>query len=252
MDLDQICYKNTPIKKVVLRIDFLSKVLEINEALPVQIVDVIKKFFPIAEARNLVAKELQISNQNVTQNEKIVQEWHFHTTERNASLIINEDSLTFDINNYISFQDFFKVFIELKNVFFFHFNNLLTRRIGLRYINELVIDEENPFDWSKYIKSNLTSIFKVSDNEENIIRAFHNLEVKYDDIMLKFQYGVHNPDYPAKVKRKVFILDLDAFYNGMLKQHEIDNYVNKQHEIIQNQFERSITKNLRNHFGIKK
>lgn len=251
MNLDQICYKNTPLKKVILRIDFLGKVPELNDSLPFQIVEVIKKSFPIAEARNVIAKELQISNEKVTQNDKNIQEWSFHTIERNASLIIKEDSITIDINNYISFQEIYKVFLEIKNTLYMCYEKLLSRRIGLRYINEIVIDEENPLDWSKYINPNLTSIFSATNEPEKIIRAFQNLELKYEDVMLKFQYGVHNPDYPAIVKKKVFILDLDAFYNGILKQHEIDLLVERQHEIIQNQFEYSITQNLRDYFGLK-
>lgn len=250
MNLDKICYTNTPIKKVILRVDFLVKVSELNESLPSEITDVIKNSFPIAEARNVIAKEFQISNVEITQNNKNIQEWSFHTAERNASLIIKEDSFSIDINNYISFNDILKVFTEIKNVFFTNYPNLISKRIGLRYINEIIINEENqnPLDWTKHINSNLISIFKSTNEPSKIIRAFHNLELNYDDIMLKFQYGVHNSDYPAIIKKKVFILDLDAFYNGILKKDEIDKFVERQHKIIQEQFEFSITDNLREYY----
>ncbi len=249
MDLDKICYKNTPLKRVIIKIDFLEKVEKLNEVLPKELIDVIKKSFPIIEPRDVVARELQISNENITQNNTNTKEWHFHTLERNASLVIKENSFAIQINNYISFQSIMEVILEIKNIFFTHFGGLMSRRIGLRYINEIKINEPNPLEWTEYINSNLLSIFNATPNPENISRAFHNLELKYDDVLLKFQYGIHNPDYPAVIKKKVFILDLDASFSGILSQHEIDNYLTKQHQIIQNQFEYSITQSLRDYFN---
>ena len=248
MDLDQICYKNTPIKKVIFRIDFLEKVTELNESLPSQITDVIKKSFPVAEPKDIVARTLQISNTDVTDKNVNVKEWHFHTAERNATLIIKQDSFAILINNYISFQKIQEVLTEIKDVFFTHFSGLLSRRIGLRYVNEINMTEQNPFEWDDYINPNLTSIFKVCNDHKNIIRAFHNLEIRHDEVMLKFQYGMHNPDYPALIKKKIFTLDFDASYSGILKQHEINDYLTKQHIVIQNQFEASITEKLRQSF----
>jgi uncharacterized protein (TIGR04255 family) len=251
MDLDKICYKNTPIKKVIFRIDFLAKVPELNESLPSEITDVIKNSFPIAEPKNVVARTLQISNTDVLDKNTTIKEWHFHTEERNATLIIREDSFAILINHYISFENINKVLSETIDVFFNHYKGLISRRIGLRYINEIGIEGENPFDWSEYINPNLTSIFNVTENPKNIIRAFHNLEIKIDEIMLKFQYGMINPDYPALIKKKIFILDLDASFTGILKHHEIDIFIKKQHTVIQNQFEYSITQNLREKFELK-
>jgi uncharacterized protein (TIGR04255 family) len=250
MNLDQICYKNTPIKRVIIKIDFLGRVAELNDGLPLPIADVIKKSFPIAEAKDIIARELQISNEKITENNKNVREWHFHTEQRNATLIIKEDFFAIQISNYISFENIIVVFKEIKDIFFLHYSELLSRRLGLRYINEINLNEKNPLDWKKYINPKLTSIFEATENPQNIIRAFHNLEIKYDDIMLKFQYGMHNQDYPAVIKKKTFILDLDASFSGILKQHEIDDYLIKQHSVIQKQFEYSITEKLRTHFGL--
>ena len=76
------------------------------------------------------------------------------------------------------------------------------------------------------------------------------LEIKNDEIMLKFQYGMSNPDYPALIKKKIFVLDLDASFTGILKHHEIESYIIKQHTVIQNQFEFSITEKLREKFEL--
>ncbi|MES2863546.1 MAG: TIGR04255 family protein [Bacteroidota bacterium] len=251
MDLDKICYKNTPIKRVIFRLDFLQDVPELNTTLPEPIIDLIKKSFPIVEPKDVVARELRISKADVKDENVNLKEWHFHTMERNASLFIKSNSFAIQVNNYISFQSIFAVLIEIKDVFFTHFSSLLCRRMGLRYINEInIYGETNPLEWDEYINKDLTSIFRVTENSQNIIRAFHNLELKQDDIILKFQYGINNADYPAVIKKKMFTLDLDASYTGILKQHEIDDYLKKQHSVIQNQFEFSITEKLREKFEL--
>lgn len=251
MNLDEICYKNTPIKRVIIKIDFLNEIQEINESLPKSLVDVIKNSFPVAEPRQIVGREIQISDSSVTENNKNVKEWHFHTEERNATLIIKESFFAIQINNYISFEKINEVLREIKNIFFTSFPTLLTRRIGLRYINEINIKEAEPLKWEKYINSHLLCNFNATPDPQNIIRSFNNLEVKYNDIMLKFQFGIINPDYPAIIKKKNFILDLDASFSGVLQQFEIDNYITKLHEIIQKQFEYSITQDLREYFEMK-
>lgn len=252
MNLDEICYKNTPIKRVILKIDFLNTVKEVNESLPKSLLDVIKKSFPIVEPRQVLGREIQISNTSVTENSTNVKEWLFHTEGRNATLIIKEDYFAIQINNYISFEKVSEVLKEIKNVFFTTFKELVSRRIGLRYINEIDIKEPNPLDWSKYINPSLISNLTATPDQQNIIRSFNNLELKYNDILLKFQYGIINPDYPAIIKKKNYILDLDASFSGMLQQFEIDDYLSKLHEIIQKQFEYSITEELRNYFELKK
>lgn len=251
MDLDKICYKDTPIKRVIFRLDFLQNVPELNETLPSAITDLIKTSFPIAEPKDIMAKQLQISKDDVKSNNVTSKEWHFHTKERNATLFIKEDSFAIQIQNYISFQEVFKVLMEIKDVFFSHYPKLLCRRMGLRYVNEInLTGETNPLEWDEYINKDLTYIFKATENPEKIIRAFHNLEVRHEEILLKFQYGINNADYPAVIKKKIFTLDLDASYSGILKQHEIDDYLKQQHLVIQKQFEFSITQKLREKFEL--
>lgn len=211
MNLDEICYKNTPITKVIIRLDFLTNIQELNENLPAEITDVIKQSFPLPEPRNVISKSLQISKDNVIESKVDSKEWHFHTTERNATLIIKSDSLAIVLNHYISFQKVNEVFLEILNIFFNHYKNINSRRLGLRYINEIKVDEPDIFSWDKYLNQNLLSIFKVTEYPNLIVRAFHNLELVSDDIMLKFQYGMHNPDYPAHMKKRYSFLIMMLF-----------------------------------------
>ena len=56
---------------------------------------------------------------------------------------------------------------------------------------------------------------------------------------------MHNPDYPSTIRSKVFILDFDAFSEGLQEFHEIKTKLKNYHEAIQGLFEQSITDQLR-------
>ena len=56
---------------------------------------------------------------------------------------------------------------------------------------------------------------------------------------------MHNTDYPATIKKKVFILDLDAYYSGLMNKNDIIEYFPKFHKSIQELFENSITEKYR-------
>ena len=52
---------------------------------------------------------------------------------------------------------------------------------------------------------------------------------------------MHNPDFPAPIKKKIFILDYDAYCSGILTKDEIFKNLPIFHAEIQRLFESSIT-----------
>jgi len=56
---------------------------------------------------------------------------------------------------------------------------------------------------------------------------------------------MHNPDYPAPIKQKIFVLDLDAFKEGTLSFEEVNDIIPKLHQNIESLFEKAITPSLR-------
>ena len=115
----------------------------------------------------------------------------------------------------------------------------------MRYVNNIDLNEKNPLNWNKYIKTNLLSIFKFVDDKKFISRVFNDLEMKYDDMSIKFQYGMHNPDYPSPIKKKVFILDYDVYHVGEREKSEVPVVIGKYHDQIISLFEGSINDGLR-------
>lgn len=91
--------------------------------------------------------------------------------------------------------------------------------------------------------------FEVPDTQP--VRNFHNMEFKYDDFNLRFQFGMHNPDYPAAIRQKIFILDFDAYFQGAFENNQMPAMLDNFHNAIQTLFERSITDNLRERMNAK-
>jgi uncharacterized protein (TIGR04255 family) len=60
-----------------------------------------------------------------------------------------------------------------------------------------------------------------------------------------------NPDYPAPVKRPLYILDLDASVSQAHDLAEVMPYMENAHNLIQDIYERSITQKLRKKMNVK-
>jgi uncharacterized protein (TIGR04255 family) len=100
-------------------------------------------------------------------------------------------------------------------------------------------------DWSKYLHADLLGLFRFVKDSEDVSRVFHNIEYTYDDAQLRYQLGMHNPDYAARIRRHVFILDFDAFAQGLIEAQEVQQRLLRFHGLIQALFERSILEPLR-------
>ncbi|MFC1854955.1 TIGR04255 family protein, partial [Thermodesulfobacteriota bacterium] len=138
-----------------------------------------------------------------------------------------------------------EIFIPIFNLIRNAHTNLTLSRFGLRYINTIVLKGVNFFDWRGYIDNKLLSILKLTSKQEYITRAFNLIELQYPNFAMKFQYGMHNPDYPASIKKKVFVLDYDAYHNGQISLNDVKDKLSEFHKAINKKFENSINAKLR-------
>ena len=76
-------------------------------------------------------------------------------------------------------------------------------------------------------------------------REFHNLEMNYGGMNLTFLYGMHNPDYPAPIRQKTFVLDFDAYAMKVQGKEGLLNSLESMHDRIESLFEKSITERFR-------
>lgn len=242
--LADICYKKNYLKSVIARIDFAVPIDGVDTQLSPEISKHSMKYFPIAEPKKAVADELQISPENVSRKKSEFMEWRFFGKDRNKTLTFIPTAVFVEYKSYLQFDDVRKEFLDILAAFFQAYKTAVCTRVGLRYINNLELDGA-PLDWNDYINPKMLSIFDIHPDKQFIARAFHNLELNFGDFNLRYQFGMPNPDYPAPIKKKSYILDMDAYYQGPQDYEEIAPSLDKFHNRIQEIFELSITDKLR-------
>jgi uncharacterized protein (TIGR04255 family) len=76
--------------------------------------------------------------------------------------------------------------------------------------------------------------------------------MNYGTMILTFKYGMHNPDFPAPIRKKIFVLDYDAYYQGLQEMSDILRNTAEFHDRIEKLFESSISPKLRAIMGVVK
>ena len=245
--LDTICYKKNFLKEVIARVDLLNPLPGVDVALPGAVSEVAVDSFPIPEPREAVQREVQIGPAGVAATEERFKEWRFHGKDRTKTLTIGRQVVLVQYTSYQTYEVVKGEFIRILDRIGELFQGVQTQRVGLRYVNEIELAEANPTDWSAYLAPALLSLFQFPPEAERkaLSRVFHNIELASDAFNLRYRLGMHNPDYPARIRQKVFVLDLDAYTQSAVNVREVAPLIDDFHATIQRYFEQSITAQLR-------
>lgn len=245
----ELKYKRNLLNKVIVRIDFVNKISSLTNQLSKNVIkEAMENNFPIIEPGESILYDMQIkaSDDKQRQETRKISDWNFYGKNREKQLHINWENMFILFNKYNSFDELKNNFINIaKKLFENYSSELQVRRLGLRYINNLEIPAKNLFSWELYLNKNMLSIFKIAEEKKQIARAFHNLEINYGDFLLRIQYGMNNPDYPAPIRRKLFILDFDAYSQKVFDLKGIEDSLPIYHKKIEEYFEKLITEKIR-------
>ena len=243
------CYKKSFLTKVVARIDFTSKIDVPTKGLSKESSEKILKKFPIQEPKEVITRQVQISNAGMKETSDTQSHLIYHGKKRDKSLYISPDFAYLEIIKYSTF-DLLKEDFNLMLDVLAKETDYSIKRFGLRYINQIDLDEHNPFEWADYINNDLLSAFNIVTDQNRISRIFSNIVQNYDnDMLINFQYGMHNPDYPSIIKKKLYILDFDASIDGVMENEFVQNELDIAHTQIESLFEKSIKQKLRDQMG---
>lgn len=245
-------YKKDYLTKVIARLDFATALPGIDEKVPSEIVAIAIESFPIVEPpKNRFSGQIKFGPKGEISAEttNFSKEWNYHGKAREKTLCITQEFMLIVFKEYKSFDVLRSDFESIINKLFSIYEkdkDIVVKRFGLRYINSICFEkEEDPIDWTKYLAPKLLPIFDVAKDKTKICRALNNLVLNYGDMLLKFQYGMYNPDYPALIRSKEFILDFDAFYEGAQDKEGIMVNLDRFHDEIEKFFEQCITDKLR-------
>lgn len=242
-------YRTNFVTEAIIRIDFENSIEgfrnELNEDLKTEIM----KYFTLSDPKDAFTEEFRISPpaDKVERIKSVFKEWNFYGNEKLKRFCVTKDFIFLTYKKYLNYQDFIDPFLSTYKELIRQNPDLTAKRLGMRYINNVEIGQGDTFEWNEYLNLDLLSILNVPEKKEEISRAFHILELNFtdDDMKLKYQYGMHNPDYPALIKQKIFVLDFDAYKNGSLSSDEIEHLIPSFHDKIEALFERSIKDKLR-------
>lgn len=205
----------------------------------------------IREQRIEVRHEGRALSQTQTTSTEVLQ-WEFKDRKRERTISVNERYVAITYSTYTCYEDLIGELIPVINTFLSKPDTKISR-IGLRYVNEIELEDGTPpTAWDDLLVSNLLATFKLADDQRTISRAFHILEFSYpDDMSMRFQFGMPNPEYPAAIKRKLFVLDWDAYCDSLeVTKEVVKTYLDKFHEKINRSFEEVITTALRSKMGL--
>lgn len=242
---DSTCYTKTFLKDVILRIDFGSRVESLSRTLPQRIASAALNRFPLAEPQKAQLHGITLSPTTFQTSTQETMEWTYHGRNREKTLLVTPDFLAVTNSSYVSFESLSDDYTSVVDALFDSITDLSVSRVGLRYINILDIPGDDPLAWAEYVNEQMLGIVDMHSNAQVLTRVFHIVEFNYDGQQVKFQFGIANPDHPAPIKKRQFILDLDSHFVGAITREEIKPFIGAAHDKIQELFEDSITDRTR-------
>jgi len=238
-------YPKTFLQEVVVRTDFAVPIRALTEDIPPALNRAIQSNFSLAEPPQEVnLREVRVAmgkdTSQARERRQVSTLRKYSSATRNKHLHLHQDYCFVSYSVYESFAQLRADFLPVIDKIFELGDDIQLKRLGLRYINHIELKEPHPTDWERYLNRDLLSIFDIHDRKQ-IARAFHQLFLNLGDFLVNFQYGMHNPDFPDVIRRKVFILDYDAYYDGFVDDNrEVHDKLDKFHGVIERLFWNSV------------
>ena len=251
---DDICYEEPFLKEVVARVDFAASLTTLGTKIPAEVGNTAIERFPILEQRKALAQELQVSSGEIHHKREEFTEWNYHGRHREKRLVIAPDCSFVTYSQYTTYEALKDDFLSVMESLFKKYPDLRGRRLGLRFVNQIAPAGHDTIEWEDLIDEGLLGLFShFKQMKESASRLFNIAEFKHhDDIQVKFQFGSPNPDFPATMRRPLFVLDIDAYLQGLQNIDEVSANLDLAHKYIQELFEQSITEELRELMHVRK
>lgn len=246
MTATRAVYKKNFLSKVIFRIDFdkveLGKLGGFTKD--------VEKNFPINEEKKGESGQINFNFKTKELQQEIspLITWNLYNKERTIKIQIQPNFLTIEFFKYKDSSDL-KPNMEIVSKFLSTFGIKTINRLGLRYINEIKIeDKKDLLDWTLYINNELLGSINFSQkNKKAIARAMTGIVFKENFGNINFNYGLWNSAYPNIISEKIFILDIDAYSKFPIDSEDLnlDELVKEYNKAIENVFESSIKDGLR-------
>jgi uncharacterized protein (TIGR04255 family) len=215
-------YSKPQLDLVLVRVDYGEPIIGFRDELPATVRDAALSLFPIPEPKPASRGELVLhfskgQKADVIKDSRIqLTQWLYHGLNNEKTLEIDDEHLAISYKRYDSHASLRKELAPVTAAIADHVPGIRLSRLGLRYVNRFRPDDKGqPTDWTEYIDSRFLGGFGIADDPSAYARVWGDVEIRYEgDVRLHIRYGMPNPDYPASITKKEFILDIDSFYRG--------------------------------------
>jgi uncharacterized protein (TIGR04255 family) len=244
-------YKKNFLTDVIFKINF-PLMIDLNKDVSSSFKDKISSLFPIIEPVKLSNIKLEATSKDLKTEREEITMWRFKDAEGKMIIELNADSLAVVTKSYINFSKFEELVLRITSNFLEVYGNTVINRFGLRYINQINLDEKNIYDWTKYINPSLIANIDFVEEKTSLRRAMTFMEIVIDDeTKLRMQHGVFNRTYPGELLNKEFILDYDCFTEIQFNNDQLKEKINSFNDIITLYFEKTITDDFRKVLNVK-
>jgi len=249
MNLGRIRYKTNFLENVIFRIDY-SPILRMIKETPADFQTQIKGKFPrlreetIVELSRNFTKKSDAESQDYKETQ-IRPLWRFFSKAQTQKVELPCNNLVVEFYKYSHFEEFRDSVEYVCRSFSEIYQSVDLKRLGLRYINHIVLEKGNPFDWKNLVNPSLTHfVDNFFDDKKDLAKALSRTTINKEDFGMNFLWGWHNTEFPSKIARREFILDYDCYTNDVEEQNVV-NLIEKFHDQIHSYFEESIGDDLR-------
>lgn len=239
-------YKINFLTSVIARVDFPNP-LPVHENLPLSLSKTILNFFPLSEPKKLKGQALKFDGENFqVEGLGSKTEWNYFGKNREKQLVLDSEYMFISQKGYKTFDPLKNEFLDIVKKLYENYTDLQINRFGLRYVNEIsLLDQTEPLNWNDYLNDNLLTLFDIAEDKSKIAKCFNNIIFNFEDFILNFKYGMHNPDFPTPIRKKIFILDYDAHVTTLQDLSDIQENIIVFHDEIEKLFENHIKEGLR-------
>lgn len=249
MNHEHHTYKRNFIKSVIFRLDFPIPIPSLAEGTPpAHFQRAVLKSFPLSEEKKTILQQVKLTPDDVTHLRTEAKQYGFFDPDRTTQIGLAPTFLWVEQTVYKGFERFEALVRIAIDSLFGTWPDTTINRLGLRYIN--AIDEPREacaIEWSDFIQPQLLGALSVLPDSEKLARFLVQAEMRGDDHRSRLIAGMPNPDFPGLVRQRNFLIDIDVYIQEALEQDEIEQTLEKFHDIVIQYFERAITQKFRDY-----
>jgi uncharacterized protein (TIGR04255 family) len=239
-------YKKNFLSNAVFKLDFPT-LPDYGHEKAAEFQKLVKKEFQILQEQKGISIEHKFKGtEQIEAKTTETQKWEFFNKTKTRIISFEFDNIIVEFKEYTHFEDFLKIIDMVTKSLFELFPSIVSTRLGVRYINQINIEDKHPFEWDNLLNKSLLDSMNFISDKEDMSRHITLIELNKEDYMLRFQYGIANSLYPSPIIRKEFVLDYDCFtFESLESPEEIMRMVKEFNKVISDMFEESIEDGLR-------